>query len=115
MLPDRLLDRVADLGGGPRRSRGCFWLPTRPSVYGVWDGAGGQLSIGPGEAWGVRRRLTRIVVIGVDDGVEDLCVAFEDCLLTPAEIASRGPFWEVDTDGLEPWLGTIRRHATRVD
>lgn len=109
--PDRLLRRVADLGGGPWRSRGCFWLPTRPGVCGVWDGAGGQLSIGPGEPWGSRRPLTRIVVTGMDDGAEDLHDAFEDILLTPAEIASRGQFWEVRTDGLEPWLGDIRRVA----
>ncbi|MEA4944774.1 MAG: GTP-binding protein [Propionicimonas sp.] len=110
--PDRLNDFVEVLGGGPRRSRGCFWLPTRPHQVCVWDGAGGQLSIGGEETWDSGEQpLTRIVVTGLDDGRDALAAAFQACLLTDAELAERGWFWEAFEDGFEPWLGPIRRAA----
>lgn len=109
--PDRLNEFVEVLGGGPRRSRGCFWLPSRPGQICVWDGAGGQLSIGSDEMWGGEDPLTRIVVVGTDDGRDALAAAFHACLLTDAEMAERGPYWEVFEDGYEPWLGPIRRAA----
>lgn len=113
--PDRLLENIEILGGGPRRSRGCFWLPTRSSAVCAWEGAGGQLSVGCASGWGRSERLTRIVVTGVeaDDpaGRDELARTFEACLLTDAEIAQRGLIWDVHEDGLEPWLGEIRRAA----
>lgn len=44
---------------------------------------------------------------GVGPSPEDLAAAFRRALLSEAEIAARGQFWKVDTDGLEPWLGDI--------
>lgn len=110
--PGRLRDTITELGGGPRRMRGCFWLPTRPHQVCVWDGAGGSVSIGTSQFWGVGEPpLTRIVVIGLDDGRDELAAAFEACLLTDAEMAEIGPYWEAYEDGYEPWLGPIRRAA----
>ena len=43
--PVRFQEELEILGGGPRRSRGCFWVPTRPDDICVWDGAGGQASV----------------------------------------------------------------------
>ncbi|MFT4298153.1 MAG: GTP-binding protein [Aeromicrobium sp.] len=109
--PGRLLDGIEALGGGPRRSRGCFWLPTRPGSICAWDGAGGQLSIGTASPWGRSTPLTRIVVTGVDDEREALVDAFQRALLTETEQIDRGLYWEVAHDGLEPWLGRISRAA----
>lgn len=114
--PDRLLESIERIGGGPRRSRGCFWLPSRPADVCEWDGAGGQLSIGSGAPWGGRTPMTRIVVHGVRRGPlasspDDVRRAFKRCLLTDTEMTERGPFWEVTEDGLEPWLGDVRRAA----
>lgn len=109
--PDRLNEAIATLGGGPRRSRGCFWLPSRPGQICVWDGAGGQLSVGSTDTWGTQTRLTRITVVGLDDGRDDLERAFASCILTDAEMAERGPYWEVAEDSFEAWLGPIRRVA----
>ena len=109
--PGRLLTEIETIGGGPRRSRGCFWLPSRPGDVCVWDGAGGQVSIGHLSSWGLKDPLTRIVVTGLDDGAADIRAAFDACLLSDTEIAHRGTFWEVGEDGLEPWLGPIRRAA----
>jgi G3E family GTPase len=80
--PLRLQDEFADLGGGPRRSRGCFWVPTRPDAVCVWDGAGGQASIGSRRTWNGRPPLTRIIVVGLDDGAAEIMHAFHRCLLT---------------------------------
>lgn len=111
--PHRLRERVDVLGGGPFRTRGCFWLASRPGAIGVWDGAGGQLSVGLQGEWGPAPAMTRILVTGLleDDAREDLRRAFAECLLTDAEMAARGPFWDVADDGLEPWLGPIHRVA----
>lgn len=110
--PERLLEHIEVLGGGPRRSRGCFWLPTRPSTVGVWEGAGGQLSVGSGVPWGMKAPLTRIVVTGLESESrrdrKKLVDTFHRCLLTDREVAQRGVLWEADEDGLEPWLGPVR-------
>lgn len=109
--PDRLLEDIERLGGGRHRSRGCFWLPTRPGRSCVWDGAGGQLSIGSGDQWRQGPPHTRIVVVGVGRRPDELEAAFDSLLVDPAEIRRRGQAWEVAEDGLEPWLGPVRRAA----
>lgn len=110
--PERLHDQIERLGGGPHRSRGCFWLPSRRSRVCNWDGAGGHLSIGSTSGWGSAAPLTRLTVIGVEDGQmedgrEEIAAVFHDCLLSDAELAARGRYWEVAEDGFEPWLGEI--------
>lgn len=108
--PDRLLDDLERLGGGRHRSRGSFWLPSRPDRVLVWDGAGGQLSIGAGEPWASRPPATRIVLTGLGSPPDGLREAFEGMLLSPDEAAERGG-WLLAEDGFEPWLGPIRRAA----
>lgn len=109
--PGRLQHMIAVLGGGLRRSRGCFWLPSRPTQVCQWDGAGGMLSIGPCDHWNAQGPLTRIVVVGLDGGRDALAEAFRSCVLTDRELAERGPYWEVLDDGFEPWLGPVRQWA----
>lgn len=107
--PDRLQQTIVLLGRGERRSRGCFWLPSRPTQVCQWDGAGGMVSIGPADRWDGTGPLTRIVVVGVDEGRDQLAEAFAACLLTDDELAERGRYWELDSDGFEPWLGPIHQ------
>ena len=111
--PDRLQGNIERLGRGMRRSRGCFWLPSRPSQVCQWDGAGGMVSIGPAHHWEKDDQLTRIVVVGVGEGREELAEAFTACLLTDTEMAERDPYWEVGDDGFEPWLGPVRNLTIR--
>ncbi|MFT4108498.1 CobW family GTP-binding protein [Propionicimonas sp.] len=106
--PDRLQERIELLGRGGHRSRGCFWLPSRPTQVCQWDGAGGMVSIGPDDHWEEADPFTRIVIVGVGNDRDTVAEAFGSCLLTDAELADRGRFWEVSSDGLEPWLGPIR-------
>ena len=105
--PQRLRERVEVLGGGHRRTRGCFWLPTRPTQVCQWEGAGGMLSIGTFDDWYDMRPHTRIVVVGTDEGRDTLEAALRSCLLTDDEIEKHGLRWRVPGDGLEPWLGPV--------
>ncbi|MBF4161979.1 GTP-binding protein [Nocardioides acrostichi] len=109
--PLRLHEEIEILGGGPRRTRGCFWVPTRPDTVCALDGAGGQASVGSTRAWGRERPLTRITVVGLDDTRAEIAAAFDRCLLTDKEIATRGRTWRESWDGLEPWLGPIEEVA----
>ncbi|MFK5582938.1 GTP-binding protein [Ornithinimicrobium sp. LYQ131] len=113
--PQRLEERFEDLGVGSHRARGCLWVATRPADVIGWDGAGGQHRLGPVAAWGAGGSgpLSRVVVTGRHDDDRRAAVrdAFHDCLLTDAELRSRGPRWEEHQDGLEPWLGPIRSVA----
>lgn len=106
--PERLLDQIERLGTGPHRSRGSFWLPTRPGAVLEWSGAGGQLSIGSYSDWGRRTPATRLIFTGLGTTPHDLVAAFEDLLLNPTEALLSKRSWDVLEDGLEPWLGDIR-------
>lgn len=109
--PERLLDQIDRLGTGAHRSRGSFWLPTRPGDALEWSGAGGQLSIGNYDSWGIRAPATQLVFTGVGTAPSELVAAFEDLLLSPDEALLDHRSWDVLEDGLEPWLGDIRRAA----
>ncbi len=101
--PERFLRRLADLAGGRVRTRGRFMLPTRPGRLGVVDGTGGHLSIGDAGRHGFAAS-TRMVVTGVGDGCVDRRRAFNEMLLTGAELAG-GDDWSRVDDGLDDWLG----------
>lgn len=121
--PERLHENLERLASGHLVGRGRFWLPTRPGVVGVWDGAGGQLSIGDAGPWqlpghdvdgaaGGRAgssvdRSTRLVVTGVDEDPERVLTAFAESLLTDAELAAGLQRWVGRPDGFDAWLGEV--------
>lgn len=109
--PERLVEQIESLGAGRHRSRGCFWLPTRPGTVQEWSGAGGQLSIGRHSDWRRRTPLTRLVMTGVGTAPTRLAEAFERLLVTPEEALLEARTWQIAEDGLEPWLGEIRDAA----
>ncbi|CAM3294462.1 GTP-binding protein [Dermacoccus barathri] len=112
--PERIQENLPELGGGAFRTRGCFWVPTRPETLCVWDGAAGQLNIGTAGRW--RRpaaRRTDFVVTGLlahGDPRDELRRAFEAALCTPAELDTLAAVWSTDEDGLEPWLGDMKEY-----
>ncbi|MGC1206536.1 MAG: GTP-binding protein [Ornithinimicrobium sp.] len=109
--PGRLLDAIESMGGGPRRSRGCFWLPSRPGEICGWQGAGGQLSIGSVGSWGASQPLTRITVTGLDKDAHVIRETFQRCLVTEHELGDPRMRRMTAHDGFEPWLGPIARVA----
>ena len=112
--PERFMAQIEAMGSGRHRSRGCFWLPTRPNEVCAWEGSGGHLSIGVVDEWAASERpLTRLVITGdwSSEQVNQLAVRFHHCLLTDAELTEHGVIWEVAEDGFEPWLGEIETSA----
>ncbi|HEX8496339.1 MAG TPA: GTP-binding protein [Actinomycetales bacterium] len=114
--PGRLRQRLGLLAGGRTTGRGLFWLPGRPTTAVAWDGAGGQLSIGPVGTWEVGaagtdlpvvpgRRASRLVITGVDGDPAAVRACFDECLVTEAELARGLPWWLGHEDGLGEWLG----------
>ncbi len=108
--PERLLEWLPALAGGRVRSRGHFWVASRPRQACIWDGAGAQLSIGAHGPWGRRRPGTSLVFTGVAEERQALVEAFEAVLLTPAE-SRAAPAWHGREDGLETWLGPADSQA----
>jgi G3E family GTPase len=103
--PQRLLDSIERLGGGPLRGRGVFWLASRPGTRCAWDGAGGQLSVGGLDDWDCPP-FTRLIITGTGRHAGRLRRAFDDALLTDRELARGLEYWlPVDGDGWETWLG----------
>lgn len=108
--PERFRDQMEELVGQDTRSRGRFQLATRPRTVGVWDGVGGQLSIGDAGGWEHCSPSTRMVFTGhAEAGGErtrqQLRRAFAAMQLDDREM-SRGPaYWKSVDDGLDPWLG----------
>jgi len=102
--PARLLDGLEQLGSGRHRSKGCFWLPSRPDQAVVWAGAGGQVSVGNGPLWGRTPRQSRLVITGVGTAPAHLESAFASMQLEPGEELALPSAY----DGFEPWLGPIR-------
>lgn len=115
--PGRFMEEIEAIGSGRHRSRGCFWLASRPQDVCAWEGSGGHLNIGTVDEW-QGRPFTRLVITGDwgSDDVNQLATRFQRCLLTDAEFTA----WQVSPmtteDGFEPWLGPIEtaspvRHA----
>jgi len=109
--PERLIDHIGLLGSGEFRSRGCFWVPTRPDMANSWEGAAGQVSIGPHSTWGQQKPVTRLILTGVGEIPTHIYDSFHQILLTPSEARLDAHVWVSAEDGLEPWLGDIRRAA----
>ncbi|GAB3768946.1 CobW family GTP-binding protein [Microlunatus parietis] len=109
--PQRLMARLEDLGTGLIRARGHFWLPSRPGVACVWDGSGGQLSVGIHGPWGDRMPGTALTITGVDPTErERIRDAFATILMTDRELGDLDRWRGVD-DGFDPWLGTASSAA----
>ncbi|GAA1291612.1 GTP-binding protein [Streptomyces javensis] len=114
--PVRLWDFVAtelDSGtyGGVLRSKGFFWLATRPRVTGLWSQAGAVARFepsgardggGPGSAPGPDRGQ-ELVFIGTGLRPAALHTALSACLLTDDEHARGVPHWVTWDDPFPAW------------
>lgn len=113
--PERLKKWMAQDWPGVLRSKGFFWLATRPDYVGLWSRAGGQSDVQPAGKWfdavpraqwpddqgeidtvlslwddtyGDRRQ--EIVVIGFAEKMDEtnLKNRFEECVVTEEELAA---------------------------
>jgi G3E family GTPase len=123
--PARLHDALDEVTDGVLRSRGTFWLASRPDAAMTWESAGG-LSLGPhsgwlaelpGEYWDdvdPERRLAAAVdwnpyygdrqqhlaFVGIDIDAARVHRTLGQCLLTDAEVADGCASW---TELLDPF------------
>ena len=104
--PDRLMARVDVLAGPHTTSRGRFWLPNRPDAVCGWEATGGTLCVGVAGPWEDHDAETALVVVGTGPGRARLRRAFEEALLTDAEIAAGPAAWLGRPDPLEAYLGS---------
>lgn len=110
------------------RSKGFFWLATRPDEAGSWQQAGGIMNHGPAGLWWaavpvehwpvdpealthIRQRWQEpfgdrrqeIVFIGQHLDRDSLTAALDDCLLTAREMAAGREGWRQYADPFPAW------------
>jgi len=127
--PKRLARELDRAWPGVLRSKGFFWLATRPDVQALWSQAGLSVSLEPLAPWYAATpddewefdsdqdrddlmarwdptlgdRQTEIVFIGIDMDETGIRARLDRCLLTPKEF-ERGPErWERFADPLPEW------------
>ena len=128
--PEKFYDFLhsKDIAGKLIRSKGFFWLATRPEFAGNWSQAGGMARYGfaglfwkavPQEKWpedpeyleaiaeqwvepyGDMRQ--ELVFIGQGLDKEDILAKLESCLLTPEEMSKGVKEWLTLPDPFPPW------------
>ncbi len=99
--PQRFMDHIR--GGdweGVVRSKGFFWLASRPSWVHLWSQAGGACSYEVAGRWsgGPGDRRQQIVIIG--RGIDEVALrqALDGCLLTDDELALGSESWRGFSD-----------------
>ncbi|MBU6155170.1 MAG: zinc metallochaperone GTPase ZigA [Bdellovibrionales bacterium] len=126
--PERLWRLIHTSWTGVLRSKGFFWIATRPSVIGVWAQAGGVSSVEPGGIWyaatpeeewdmdseeleEVRNRwdsdfgdrMNELVLIGQNLDQKTLIRNFDECLLNDEELALGKNHWLRAKDPFPLW------------
>ena len=126
--PARLMAWLQREWPGVIRSKGFFWLATRPAFVGSWSQAGAVTPHQKGGRWWasvprshwprdrVARRMVldnwkepfgdrrqEIVLIGKDMDRAALTAAFDACLLTPSEISAGAAVWKYLPDPFPAW------------
>lgn len=115
--PERFADCIKGEWPGVVRSKGFFWLASRPRLAGSWSQAGGSCRTEPAGFWaaeGIDGHLVssqvapicgkqELVLIGVGMNKEALTDMLDGCLLTDSELASGEPAWRLYNDPFTPW------------
>ncbi|MFJ1254872.1 zinc metallochaperone GTPase ZigA [Cupriavidus sp. CuC1] len=126
--PARFFALIESEWPGVIRSKGFFWLASRPTYAGSWSQAGGACRHGLGGLWwaavppgrwpeepeavamirknweeGVGDARQELVLIGIDMVEVDLRKRFDACLLSDAEMAQGPHAWLTYNDPFPAW------------
>jgi G3E family GTPase len=127
--PERLHDALtAGDWDGVLRSKGFFWVATRPDVQALWQQAGAAVVLEPASLWFaatprdewdleadelvdlqqrwdplVGDRMTELVFIGIDMDADAIRRALDACVLGSEEIADGFDGWLTYPDPLPEW------------
>jgi G3E family GTPase len=122
----RLMDLIEEDWPGVLRSKGFFWLATRPDIMASWAHAGSSFEVEPQALWlaatprdewppdagewadrnwhpqfGDRRQELVFIVQG--DVQATLTAKLDACLLTDTELAQGGDHWRAQADPFPAW------------
>lgn len=94
------------------RSKGWFWLASRPLEVGSWSQAGGLMRYGYAGRWEDEASAPKqeLVFIGQHIDFEKLYADLEACLLNDAEWENGEAFWLTLPDPFDAWLETDDEH-----
>ncbi len=127
--PGRLAEAFESQWPGVLRSKGFFWLATRPDVQGMWSQAGMSIQLEPMSPWYASLpeddwefesdedhralldrwdpllgdRLNELVLIGIDMDEGALRAQLDACIVTPTEFAMGVAGWGSLDDPLPAW------------
>ena len=134
--PQRFYQWVQQGWPGVVRSKGYFWLATRPMLVGSWSQAGAMSRHGLGglwwdavdredwpqddesraiiasrwaEPWGDRQQELVLIGMGMDQAA--LTAAFDACLLSDAELAAGPAAWAALPDPFPHWGEAEEEHG----
>jgi G3E family GTPase len=110
--PERFLACIESEWPGVLRSKGFFWLASRPGLAGLWSQAGGSCRTEPAGFWdelgGDDSPLVsgrqELVLIGIEMDHDRLCESLDECLLTETELALGEDAWRSFPDPFSPWI-----------
>ncbi|MBC61087.1 MAG: hypothetical protein CMP11_01415 [Zetaproteobacteria bacterium] len=131
--PDRFWDLISRRWKGVIRSKGRFWIATRPESIGVWSQAGGACSAHfegkwfaciPEDQWIFENdkekkdfesewherfgdRKQEIVLIGQDMNKEQATLELNNCLLTEEELQKGLEYWQNTKDNFSDEVETF--------
>jgi G3E family GTPase len=127
--PGRLADALTMEWDGVLRSKGFFWLASRPDVQAMWSQAGLSVSLEPMASWYAALperdwefetdddrdellarwdpllgdRETEMVFIGIDMDEVEIRARLDHCVLTPEEFEQGIDAWATFDDPLPEW------------
>jgi G3E family GTPase len=115
--PARFAACIAGEWPGVIRSKGFFWLASRPKVAGSWSQAGGSCRTEPAGFWAGHdeegevvssathaiRGKQELVLIGIGMNRDALTSMLDACLLSDAEMALGEGGWITFDDPFSPW------------
>ena len=127
--PGRLFDLLTESAwDGVLRSKGFFWVATRPDVQAIWHHAGAAVTLEPSAPWMATipreqwdlepdeladldnrwdpllgDRMTELVFIGIDMDHDSITAKLDTCVLTGEEIELGFSGWTDLTDPLPVW------------
>ena len=127
--PRRLASALRRVWPGVMRSKGFFWLATRPDAQGLWSQAGLSIQLEPVAEWFAATpesewefesetdredlmnrwdpllgdRQIELVFIGIEMDEADIRRRLDACVLTPAEFAEGFDRWARYKDPLPEW------------
>lgn len=118
--PERFSECVKQEWKGVLRSKGFFWLASRPNLAGSWSQAGGSCLIEPAGFWSAMGEDEEIITsevaplngkqelvfIGIDMDEKNIVTMLDSCLLSGDELSGWELKWQQFHDPFSRWMVT---------